>query len=128
MCPLAIIAGIACNVVGLLLAERSFRAGRAAHGRLIQLARWPVLAVSIAVAAGLAGHGAARTLAWLAFGVIGVGLAARRLQWPASWCPARQSCWSCPGTSSPGGVSMTGTGSRPSLTAIWVSSSSCAAR
>ena len=32
MCPLAIIAGIACNVVGLLLAERSFRADRPVHG------------------------------------------------------------------------------------------------
>jgi hypothetical protein len=30
MWPLAIIAGIACNVVGLLLAERSSRAGQAA--------------------------------------------------------------------------------------------------
>jgi len=34
--------------------------------RLIQLARWPVLAASIVVAVGLAGHGAAWTLAWLA--------------------------------------------------------------
>lgn len=75
MWPLAIIAGIACNVVGLLLAERSSRAGRTALSRLIQLARWPVLAASIVVAVGLARHGAAWTLAWLALGIIGVGLA-----------------------------------------------------
>jgi hypothetical protein len=75
MWPLAIIAGIVCNVVGLLLAERSSRAGRPALSRLIQLTRWPVLAASIVVAVGLARHGAAWTLAWLAFGIIGVGLA-----------------------------------------------------
>jgi hypothetical protein len=56
MWPLAIIAGIACNVVGLLLAERSSRTGRTALSRLIQLTRWPVLAASIVVAVGLARH------------------------------------------------------------------------
>ncbi len=71
---LAIIAGIACNVVGLLLAERSSLAGPALS-RLIQLTRWPVLAASIVVAVGLARHGAAWTLAWLALGITGVGLA-----------------------------------------------------
>ena len=75
MWPLAIIAGIAGNVGGLLLAERSSRAGRPALGRFIQLARWPLLAASVAVAVGLARHGAAWTLAWLALGIIGVGLA-----------------------------------------------------
>ena len=74
MWPLAIIAGIAGNVAGLLLAERSSRAGRPALGRLIQLARWPLLAASIAVAVGLARHGTAWTLTFLALGIIGVGL------------------------------------------------------
>jgi hypothetical protein len=79
MWALAIIAGIAGNVAGLLLADRSSRAGRLALARLAQLARWPVLAASIAVAVGLARHGAGWTLAWLALAIIGVGLAGQAI-------------------------------------------------
>ena len=71
-----------CDHRGDRLQRRGLAAGRAqfpgrrqALGRLIQLARWPLLAASVAIAVGLARHGAAWTLAWLALGIIGVGLA-----------------------------------------------------
>jgi hypothetical protein len=75
MWPLAIVAGIVASAVAWLLAERCSRAGWQVTARLIQLARWPVLAASIAVAVGLARHRAVRTLIWTALAIIGGGLA-----------------------------------------------------
>lgn len=74
MWPLAIIAGIAVNVMAALAADRCSRAGHTVAGRLIQFARWPVFGASIWVAFGLSEHRSAWPLAWPALVVIGGGL------------------------------------------------------